>query len=99
MFFERTKNKLMPTKDQIAKLSAEQQAMRFANVQLGRAQFRQKLLKEMRGLDRPWLTGVTIAGSLLMVLAAIYFDKKQSNPRLEFISVGTIVVALKFCRP
>jgi len=63
-------------------------------VELGRARFRQKLLNEMRGPDRPWLTGLTAAGSLLMVLAAIYFDKKQSNPRLEFVSVCTIAVAL-----
>src|SRR5580693_2965064 len=85
----------MLTKDQVAKMSPEQQEA-LANMELGRAQFRQKLLNKMRGLDRPWLTGLTIAGSLLMVLAAIYFDKKQSNPRLEFVSVCTIVVALNF---
>jgi hypothetical protein len=86
----------MLTKDQIVKMSAEQQEA-LANVELGRAQFRQKLLNEIRGLNRPWQTGWLIAGSLLMIFVALYLGKEtiKSSPP-SFVSFLLIILAFNY---
>jgi hypothetical protein len=62
----------MLTKDQVAKMSVDQQEM-LARVELGHAQHRQVLLDEMRGLHNPWLVVWKIIFSWLLVFASVYF--------------------------
>lgn len=94
----------MLTKDQVAKMSVEQQET-LASVELGRAQHRQVLLGEIRGLHRSWRVGWKIAASWLLVFAVVYtgLEMIKSSPvniAFAFLAVTTVnFIALSYTLP
>jgi len=84
----------MLTKEQIAKLSSDQQET-LADLELRRAQHRQKLLLAARDAHKSWLGNWRIFVSLLAVFAmffAILGSIRHSPTNLMFSLVGTSVV-------
>jgi hypothetical protein len=81
----------MLTKDQVAKLSPEHQEA-LANVEISRALFRQNLLNEMRGLNKPWLTGWKIIASWGFVFVVVYLGLQMIKPSASNIGLATLAV-------
>ncbi|HEY5345732.1 MAG TPA: hypothetical protein VIK62_05250 [Verrucomicrobiae bacterium] len=84
----------MLTKEQIAKLSVEDQEM-LAKLELAKFQKHQLLLKQARGMNKSWRVIFAMTSAMILTFAGIYFVleiRKHSPPNLMLAMLGVVIL-------